>query len=50
MEAPPKGARPFEIKKPTAEEVKSSKGFSVLNEMKLKEHVSINSKVCRKTT
>lgn len=32
MEAPQSGDRPFQIKKPSAEEVKNSKGFSVLNE------------------
>ena len=32
MEAPQAGERPFNIKKPSVEEVKNSKGFSVLNE------------------
>jgi hypothetical protein len=32
MEAPVTGERPFMIKKPTIEEVKTSKGFSILNE------------------
>jgi len=45
-EAPPKGERPFKIQKPTVEEVKASKGFSVLNENRLKEHVSISSFIC----
>ena len=39
METPHHGERPFKIEKPTIEQVKSSKGFSVLNEMRLKEHV-----------
>ena len=40
IEQPRKGERPFEIRKPTKEEVCKSKGFSVLNEQKLKQHVS----------
>lgn len=40
MEQPQPGERPFKIQKPTIEQVKSSKGFSILNEMRLKEHVS----------
>jgi hypothetical protein len=40
MAPPEAGDRPFQITKPTQEEVSSNKGFSVLNENKLKEHVS----------
>lgn len=40
MEKPAKGERPFEIKKPSAEDVANSKGFSILNEQKVKAHVS----------
>jgi hypothetical protein len=39
MEKPEKGERPFAIKKPTKEELASNKGFSILNEQKLKMHV-----------
>ena len=39
MDQPAPGERPFNIKKPTFEEVRNSKGFSVLNEMRLKQHV-----------
>ena len=38
MDPPAPGERPFNIRKPTVEEVKNSKGFSVLNEMRLKEN------------
>jgi hypothetical protein len=40
MAPPGVGDRPFQIPKPTKEEVLSNKGFSVLNENKLREHVS----------
>ena len=40
MDPPATGERPFKIEKPTQDQVKGSKGFSVLNEMRLKEHVS----------
>jgi hypothetical protein len=36
MEAPAQGERPFNIKKPTPEEVKQSKGFSILHQQKIK--------------
>lgn len=41
MENPAPGERPFKISKPTVEQVKASKGFSILNEQRVKAHVSI---------
>lgn len=41
MEQPAPGERPFKIQKPTIEQVKNNKGFSVLNEQRVKAHVSI---------
>ena len=40
IEAPKQGERPFQIKKPTIEQVKNNKGFSVINDQKVREHVS----------
>jgi hypothetical protein len=39
MEPPATGERPFKIAKPSIEQVKNNKGFSVLNEQRTKQHV-----------
>ena len=41
MAKPGPGERPFAIHKPSMKEVQDSKGFSVLNQNRLKEHVSL---------